>query len=153
LLVIDGSSNDQAWRDVAGLTRPGDFCLLNKSDLPQGTAAAALSWASEHGRRALTLSLTSAAGVQAVRRALSDAVEAALSGAEFPAATQERHRRDLTAARDHLARALLALSGPVEAELAAEDVRLASRSLARISGRVGAEDVLDRVFARFCIGK
>jgi len=38
-------------------------------------------------------------------------------------------------------------------ELAAEDVRLAARSLARISGRVDAEDVLDRVFARFCIGK
>ena len=43
--------------------------------------------------------------------------------------------------------------GVAEVELAAEDVRLAARSLARISGRVDAEDVLDRVFARFCIGK
>jgi tRNA modification GTPase len=35
----------------------------------------------------------------------------------------------------------------------AEDVRLAARALGRISGRIGAEDVLGRVFASFCIGK
>jgi tRNA U34 5-carboxymethylaminomethyl modifying GTPase MnmE/TrmE len=30
---------------------------------------------------------------------------------------------------------------------------LAARALARISGRVDAEEVLERVFATFCIGK
>ncbi len=77
----------------------------------------------------------------------------ALSGGEFPAATRERHRRDLVAARGHLTRAARALERPVEIELAAEDVRLAARSLERIAGRVDPEDVLDLVFARFCIGK
>jgi tRNA modification GTPase len=76
-----------------------------------------------------------------------------LSGGEFPAATRARHRQDLVAAREHLARAAAALSAPIEVELAAEDVRLAARSLARVTGRVDPEDVLDRVFARFCIGK
>ena len=38
-------------------------------------------------------------------------------------------------------------------ELAAEDLRLAARSLGRITGRVGVEDVLDVVFREFCIGK
>ena len=38
-------------------------------------------------------------------------------------------------------------------ELAAEDLRLAARALARVTGRIGAEDVLDGVFASFCIGK
>jgi tRNA modification GTPase len=38
-------------------------------------------------------------------------------------------------------------------ELAAEDVRLAARALDRITGRIGPEDVLDRIFATFCIGK
>ena len=153
LLVVDAAAKDQAWRETAALTHPGDLCLLNKADLPRGTGAGAEAWAGEHGLTPLTLSLRTSAGVEAVKRALTRAVVAALSGADFPAATQERHRRDLTEARGHLGRALHALTKPVEVELAAEDVRLAARSLARISGQVGAEDVLDRVFARFCIGK
>ncbi len=40
-----------------------------------------------------------------------------------------------------------------ELELAAEDVRLAGRALDRITGRIDPEDVLDRVFSSFCIGK
>jgi tRNA modification GTPase len=153
LLVVDGAAEDEAWRDVGPLTRPGDLCLINKSDLPRGTATAAEAWAAGQGLRALALSLASSEGLDAVRRALEEAVVTALSGADFPAATQERHRRDLEAARSDLGRAMNALADPVEVELAAEDVRLAARSLARISGQVGAEDVLDRVFARFCIGK
>jgi len=38
-------------------------------------------------------------------------------------------------------------------ELAAEDVRLAARALGRVTGRIDAEDILDQVFAKFCIGK
>jgi len=42
---------------------------------------------------------------------------------------------------------------PALPELAAEDVRLAARSLGRITGRVDVEDVLDVIFRDFCIGK
>jgi len=35
----------------------------------------------------------------------------------------------------------------------AEDLRLAARALARITGRVDVEDILDRIFRDFCIGK
>ena len=153
LLVVDGAAMDEAWREMAPLARPGDFCLLNKADLPRGTSAGALEWAEEHGLCKLELSANTAGDLGSLSGMLADAVVRALSGADFPAATQERHRRDLAEARNHLARAQLALEAPAEVELAAEDVRLAARSLARIGGRVGAEDVLDRVFARFCIGK
>ncbi len=153
MLVVDAAATDETWRDAATLARPGDFCLFNKTDLPRGTASTAIAWANAQGLAAVELSATMPESVEAFRRQLSRAVVGALSGADFPAATQERHRRDLTDADEHLRRALRALEAPAEVELAAEDVRLAARSLARISGRVGAEDVLDRVFARFCIGK
>ena len=39
------------------------------------------------------------------------------------------------------------------AELRAEDLRLAWRSLGRITGRVDVEDLLDVIFADFCLGK
>ncbi|HTP82304.1 MAG TPA: tRNA uridine-5-carboxymethylaminomethyl(34) synthesis GTPase MnmE, partial [Alphaproteobacteria bacterium] len=40
-----------------------------------------------------------------------------------------------------------------EAELIAEDLRLAARALGRITGQIGVEDVLDVIFREFCIGK
>jgi tRNA modification GTPase len=154
ILVIDGSSQDGGWREAAAEARPGDVCVLNKHDLRAGAAAgAARAWAQAHGLSAMNLSLVAGDRVGPLREALAERVVRALSGAEFPAATRERHRRDLTEARAHLVRAKRALEVPVEVELAAEDVRLAGRSLARIGGRIDAEDVLDRVFARFCIGK
>ena len=63
--------------------------------------------------------------------------------------TRSRHRTALEECRDALTRALAAS----EAELLAEDLRLAARALGRITGRVGVEDVLDIVFRDFCIGK
>ena len=39
------------------------------------------------------------------------------------------------------------------AELAAEELRLAARALGQAVGRIDVEDVLDRVFREFCIGK
>jgi tRNA modification GTPase len=154
LLVIDGSTNDAAWREASGQARAGDICILNKHDLRPGAAAReARAWAQGHGLASLDLSLVAPAGVAPLREQIERRVVKALSAAEFPGATQARHRRDLASAHAHLTRAKHALQSPVEVELAAEDVRLAARSLARVSGRIDAENVLDRVFTRFCIGK
>ena len=38
-------------------------------------------------------------------------------------------------------------------ELRAEDLRLASERIGRISGAVDVEDLLDVIFSQFCIGK
>ena len=38
-------------------------------------------------------------------------------------------------------------------ELLAEELRLATRALGRITGRVDVEDLLDVIFREFCIGK
>jgi len=63
--------------------------------------------------------------------------------------TRARHRAALEIARDALRRAL----GAPLPELRAEDLRLAWRSLGRITGTVDVEDLLDVIFADFCIGK
>jgi tRNA modification GTPase len=67
--------------------------------------------------------------------------------------TRDRHRNALTAAQDGLDRALAVLAAGGATELAAEEVRLATRAIGRITGQVDVEDVLDRLFASFCIGK
>ncbi len=63
--------------------------------------------------------------------------------------TRTRHRKALEECRDALVRAR-AIDLP---ELAAEDLRLAAKSLGRLTGRVDVEEVLDVVFRDFCIGK
>jgi tRNA modification GTPase len=42
---------------------------------------------------------------------------------------------------------------PTDFVRVAEELRVAANSLAAIAGRINVEDVLDVVFARFCIGK
>ena len=64
--------------------------------------------------------------------------------------TRQRHREALAAAH---AAILRALDPAHPADLAAEDVRIALQALARIIGRFDVEQVLDRIFAGFCIGK
>jgi tRNA modification GTPase len=85
-----------------------------------------------------------------VEGVLARRVVASLAGSEAPTVTRVRHREALMGALSQLERAL-APGRP--AELVAEDVRLVSRALERLSGRIGAEDVLDKVFSSFCIGK
>ncbi len=68
-----------------------------------------------------------------------------------PAMTQARHRQNLEAARNALADFMAGDSSALE--LRAEDVRLATHALGRITGRVDVEDVLGQIFSRFCIGK
>jgi len=150
LWVVDASLGDGSWRQASSLLRPRDICILNKDDLPEGEdGASARHHAYLVGADVMPECLLHGRS-KSVLDYLARRVVAELSGSEFPAATRARHAALLGEARDHVGRALAALGDP---ELAAEDVRLAVRSLSRITGNVGAEDVLDRVFATFCIGK
>ncbi|HYG28314.1 MAG TPA: tRNA uridine-5-carboxymethylaminomethyl(34) synthesis GTPase MnmE [Caulobacteraceae bacterium] len=150
LWVVDAAASDGQWRHALELVRPGDFCLLNKGDLPAGDdGSAAGAEAEARGLRVILTSLK-VAGSAAVMEALTEDVVAALSASEFPAATRIRHAERLRVARARLASAL---ENAGQVELAAEDVRLAARALAQVTGRVDPEDVLDRVFSTFCIGK
>jgi tRNA modification GTPase len=150
LLVLDRSAEGAPWKDALAAAKAGDLLVLNKTDLPDGPdAAAAAAAAAKAGMEALPVSVAEG-GAEAVRAWLTVRVRQDLGGGEFPAATRARHAASLAEARGHLTRALGELSEP---ELAAEDVRLAGRALGRVSGRIGAEDVLAKVFATFCIGK
>lgn len=67
--------------------------------------------------------------------------------------TRERHRRALERASDSLDRAAAMIRHGQPTELVAEEIRLASRAVGEITGRVDVEHVLDRLFSSFCIGK
>lgn len=82
---------------------------------------------------------------------LESAVRDRMALKEAPSLTRLRHQQALQGAQEHLDR--FGENAGTDAVLAAEDVRMAVRSIGRITGRVGVEDMLDIVFGDFCIGK
>ncbi len=69
-------------------------------------------------------------------------------------ATRLRHRIAMETAISCLERALDHVnSGSGLSELAAEELRSATRALDSLIGKVGVENLLDEIFASFCIGK
>jgi tRNA modification GTPase len=64
---------------------------------------------------------------------------------------RERQRQLLRETADALERCLV-IAGRGD-ELAAEELRVAAQSLGRLLGRVDVEDILDKIFREFCIGK
>lgn len=98
----------------------------------------------------LSISALTGQGLDALLDAIQVQAEQALGGEAL--VTRARHRDALERACAHLGR--IVADGPAAApELVAEDIRLAARALGEIGGQVGVEDVLDRLFAGFCIGK
>ncbi len=75
-----------------------------------------------------------------------------LAGAESALVTRERHRQALEDTVAALRRALVHDLADRE-DLLAEELRIAVRSLGRLTGRVDVEDILDVIFRDFCIGK
>jgi tRNA modification GTPase len=70
-----------------------------------------------------------------------------------PALTRERHRTALCRAQEALARSLPHLGRHGDAVLAAHHVIEATAALEELLGAVDIDEVLDRVFSSFCVGK
>ena len=66
--------------------------------------------------------------------------------------TRERHRQHLMQCSDHL-KSFLQKNDKKDFDKAAEDLRLATRHLGMIVGKVDVEEILGSIFNDFCIGK
>lgn len=123
-------------------TIAGALVVWSKSDL----AASECS-----GTGAIAVSALTGEGIAALLDAIREKAVQAL-GAGDSLITRERHREALTRCHDHLDR--LIGNGPATLpELVAEDLRLAVRAVGEVAGHVGVEEMLDHLFAGFCIGK
>ena len=120
------------------LARPGDIRLLNKIDLGAEVPAGVIG-----------VSAATGAGLDLLEAALAEKVGLAYGASEHPLITRARHREGLRECAAALARA----GEGSEADLVAEDLRLAARALGRITGRIDVEELLDVIFRDFCIGK
>ena len=124
--------------------------VRSKADLPEPTAPDG----------AIRVSGLSGDGLEALRRAMLEKIHARTASVSSQMlALQPRHEAALRHARDHLERArnLVADQGTgtflQNIELVAASLRAALDELAGLGGRLTADDVIGRVFSRFCVGK
>jgi tRNA modification GTPase len=159
LWVMDAAEIAAGWQPTHQPThQPSQmdhqWIIFNKLDLLAPGAAPAL--ASEVAKRLaghtwLTISATSGAGIDDLVRKLAGYAERFFT-AEPALVTRERHRVALQETAQALDGAL-GLGPHGGEELIAEQIRLATRALERLTGRIGVEDILDVIFRDFCIGK
>lgn len=67
--------------------------------------------------------------------------------------TNDRHFESLRRASENLSAALTSIDGKMSGEFISVDLRNAESSLAEIIGVVTTDDILNNIFAKFCIGK
>lgn len=151
LLVLDASrplhpDERQALAVLDGPTSSRCVAVVNKSDLVD-----------REGCRlphpsARPVSARTGEGVDALRELLRERLLGS-SPLEEPIVTDARHARALEAAAEALARAATALDGGFTEEIALEELREARGAIDEITGAFTTEDLYDRVFSTFCIGK
>ena len=140
-------------------SRPSDDCRCEQlSESAGGERVAVLtkvdiSSSAARRQQGLRTSSVTGQGIGALREELRRAVLAVgASGSGAVAGTAARCRDSLRRAADALNRARdISKSGGED--LVAAEIRVALDALGSVVGSVHSEDVLDRVFSRFCIGK
>lgn len=126
--------------------------VLNKSDLPA-------AWPQDQiknflaGEQPITLSAKTLEGFESLTEALHQKAVGGERTGESLVITRERHREHLQKAAEALHNASETLLSNYSEELIAVDVTLAMEHLGSILGKTFEEDLLDKIFGQFCIGK
>ncbi len=153
LLVVDVTRPSPTLPGAILARLRADNCIVvaNKSDL----APRAFGRIDGLDAPTVPVSALSGAGFDALRSTLIQLLDRMTGSGSHDegVSVNARHEQALADARQALARArtLLASRGPLE--LVASELHTARDELGRITGQMEREDVLDRLFARFCIGK
>ncbi|MGI9952444.1 tRNA uridine-5-carboxymethylaminomethyl(34) synthesis GTPase MnmE [Moorellaceae bacterium AZ2] len=150
---------------TAGVTPEDEALLEELRDKPLvvvGNKADAVASVDEKGLERLAggrpwvvVSAKERQGLEALSRAVRDLVLGgrALKGAREPLLLRERHRAALERALHSLEEALKAWEEGLPLDLVSIDLQGAWQALGEITGETAREDLLDRIFSEFCLGK
>jgi tRNA modification GTPase len=126
--------------------------LFNKSDLDQ-------QWTKEkvenflQGEKPIPLSAIKGTGLEDLKEAIYNHAIRGERAGESVSITRERHRDHLQQAAESLGTASANIISGCSEELIAVDVTLAMEHLGSVLGKTFSEDLLDKIFGQFCIGK
>ncbi len=144
LVLVDAAAGAAGQAAVSALIDDDAMAILSKADFAPESRVSA-PWRA--------VSVQTGAGMDGLMEALIAAVAQRVERQGDVALTRSRHRVALQDSADSVARALAAMAEGEPVELVAEDLRMAAQALGRIAGRVDVDEILDRIFAEFCLGK
>jgi len=144
LHVLDRNAPKPAGFDERS-TDQIELVLLNKSDLPEHP-----DW-KQHD--ALRISCLEENGLGGLEEAILARISQNHLRPENALAINARHRDCLRRALDSCELAHNTMKAGIAPEYAAVDLRVALRAVGEITGAENVEEILDSLFAQFCIGK
>jgi tRNA modification GTPase len=161
LSAADFEPDRRLLEEAQAINRRAPLLLAaNKADLVDGRAQATLLATltdAAAGAAAMAVSALAGSGLEALRAAIRDSVHLGAARGGQALGLHRRQKDCLRSAARSAEAAADVLEGAAEladrAELVAVDLREALAALGQISGAVVDEDVLARIFARFCVGK
>jgi tRNA modification GTPase len=150
LFVLDGSqplaTDDRRVMDE--IKGKHVIAIINKSDLPRKLEPLKISGAP------VPVSCLTGEGLEDLKRAISDQVkQGTISSREHVWAVNQRHKTALEQSKESLQKALESITSGLSPEFISLDLRGALDSLGLIIGTTYTEDILERIFNDFCIGK
>jgi tRNA modification GTPase len=156
LLVVDASRPDTALEihEAGGESAEPSATILvwNKVDLPSANERPPAELVDRYPAW-VAVSASTGRGLDALAAASKAGLDGRAAGSGLGRELAEAHRFALERAAIELDGALAGLARDLALDLVAEGLRRSSEALDRIDGRTTPEDILGRIFARFCIGK
>ncbi|MBQ4249704.1 MAG: tRNA uridine-5-carboxymethylaminomethyl(34) synthesis GTPase MnmE, partial [Clostridia bacterium] len=126
--------------------------VLNKCDLSGEDDACAEKYANLG--ECVRVSAKTGEGFELLKEKIENMfIDSSLDVARDDIITAERHFERLTRAREALSEALDGLHAGMTFDVVSIDIQAAADALGDISGQSAADEVIDRIFERFCIGK
>jgi tRNA modification GTPase len=158
LHVFDAAAlHEQGLNDLTTLPNPRqDLALINKCDLVDASTLQRLSClvSERTGCTVLSLSAKTGEGLEDLRKAIrSQLSQSSLESNEGLVITNVRHRLALERAEQSVRAAMEATHAGMASEFTAIDLRGAADALGEITGVITSDEVLNRIFSEFCIGK
>lgn len=102
-----------------------------------------------YGSKINLISIKDSYGIDELLKLISDKIKGFFGTKSTNIITRARYRENLKEAVDNLER----FSFNKDIELSAEDLRMSARFIGKITGKIEVEELLDKIFGDFCIGK
>ncbi len=144
ILDLKNPYNSAFLKDFAG---EKSLLVINKIDLGKENLSKELS-----NYDPVLISLKDDLNIDGLIKRIKDKLKVSFSGGENILVTRERHRKNLEDCLISL-KNFNNKNNAVDFDKAAEDLRLACRSLGKITGKFDVEEILGSIFNDFCIGK
>lgn len=153
ILMLDGSRElDNEDLEIIDAIKENKYIvLLNKSDLPNKISGSDLTLL--NSKYILDISAATGEGIDLLKDAIKQLFFKGEVTSSSAMITNIRHKQALLNTKKSLCSAVDALKNTQAIDLASIDLRDAWSSLGEITGETVEEDILDKIFSEFCIGK